>query len=422
MAGSNPPDQVHEGRAMNSQGWSIGLWLGLKEIGSNLRRSVLSLISICLGIATVLMLNSLTGGAKRQSIEQMNRMGGVNVVTVESVSADTPEEEAAFARSGGLTFDEMQTFIQSAECCDVLLPEGSARGLAMNGPKGPKSGHAMAVSWPYFGQSNVPVEQHIEAPNRLESKWERGEALCFLGDRLAVDLFGSAQAALGKTIEYGNVRLTVAGLVISESRLDWRRRMCYYPYWIYQRHFAPNRANIGSLKVRLKSGVAPDQAVREITSFLLRQHRGVKDFGIETAEEQIEESSKASEAMSMLGWAIALMAIGVGGVGIFNLMLATVSSRLREIGVRKALGATQASVLAQFLAESVTVAGMGTLIGLVLGGAPTWFLGDLLPVKPTLNWTDYGIALLLGWGTGLFAGIYPALKAARMSPVEALRG
>jgi putative ABC transport system permease protein len=404
------------------QGWKIGVWLGLREIGANLRRSILSLISICLGIATVLMLNSLTGGAKQQSIDQMNRMGGVSVVTVESVSPETPEEEAAFARSAGLTYAEMQSFIASAECCDVLLPEGFARGQTMKGPKGPKSGHAIAVSWPYFAQNNVPIQNGGEAANRLESKWERGEALCYLGDKMAADLFGSAEAALGQTFEYGTVRLTVVGLVTSESRLDWRRRMCYYPYLVYQKHFAPNRATINSLKVRMRPGVKPEFAIREMTSYLLRQHRGVKDFAIETAEEQMEESAKASNAMSLLGWAIALMAIGVGGVGIFNLMLATVSSRLREIGVRKALGATNASILAQFLAESVTVAGMGTMVGLIIGGAPTWFLGGLLPVKPTLFWNDYLIALLLGWGTGLFAGVYPAIKAARMSPVEALRG
>jgi putative ABC transport system permease protein len=404
------------------RGVFTGIRLGLAEIGGNLRRSVLSLISICLGIATVLLLNSLTGGAKQESLKQINRMGGTSIVTVETIEPSTPEEEAAFARSEGLTYDEMSAFIRHAECCDALLPEGMHRGGSLKGPAGPKAGHAMGVNWVYFEQSNVPVQKLIEPDARLSTAWDRGDGVCLLGEQIAAELFGESEKALGQTIEYGGVKLKVVGLVVAASRLDWRRGICYYPYLVYQNHFAGSRSKLGSIKVRLRAGQKPEAAIREIKAYLLRKHRGVKDFAIETAEEQIEESAKASQAMSYLGWAVALMAIGVGGIGILNLMLATVSSRLREIGVRKALGATDASVLAQFLAESVTVAGMGTLIGLLLGGAPTWFLADLLPMQPTLVLADYLIALGLGWGTGLFAGVYPAIKAAKLSPVEALRG
>jgi putative ABC transport system permease protein len=406
----------------NAGGAVIGLRLGLREIGSNARRSVLSLLSICLGIATVLMLNSLTGGAKRQSERQMQRMGGVSMLTVESVAAATPEEEAAFSRSEGLGYEEMQAFVRQAECCDALLPEGWVKANTLRGPKGPKSGHAMAVNWLHFEQSNVAVSDWQEPVSRLSQAWDRGEEIMVLGDKLAADLFGESHAALGQTLEFGKVEWRVVGLVTSASRLDWRRGLAYYPYPAYRHHFAGKQDKLSSIKVRMRGKVAPETAARELRAYLLKNHRGVRDFSILTAEEQIAENAKASQALSMLGWAIALMALGVGGVGILNLMLATVSGRLREIGVRKALGASDASILAQFLAESVTVSGMGTLLGLVLGGAPTWFLGDVLPVMPTLTSGDYALALVLGWSTGLFAGIYPAMKAARLSPVEALRG
>jgi putative ABC transport system permease protein len=398
------------------------LRLGLREIGSNSRRSVLSLLSICLGIATVLILNSLTGGAKQQSLKQMNRMGGISMLTVESEEPATPEEEAAFSRSEGLRYEEMRAFVRSAACCDALLPEGWTNANTLRGPKGPKSGHAMAVDWLHFEQRNVAVSDWQEPLTRLSQAWDRGEEIMVLGDKLATDLFGESHAALGQTLEYGKVKWRVVGLVTSASRLDWRRGLAYYPYPAYLHHFAGKQGKLQTIKVRMRGQVEPETAVRELRAYLLKNHRGVRDFSIQTAEEQIAENAKASRALSMVGWAIALMALGVGGVGILNLMLATVSGRLREIGVRKALGASNASILAQFLTESVTVSGMGTMLGLVLGGAPTWFLGDVLPVVPTLTPRDYALALALGWSTGLFAGIYPALKAARLSPVEALRG
>jgi putative ABC transport system permease protein len=316
----------------------------------------------------------------------------------------------------------MQAFLRASACCDALLPEGWHKESTLQGRTGPKNGHAQALNWLGFEQGNIPAGQWVEAPNRLAAAWDRGEEICVLGDRLAEELFGSAEAALGQSVEYAKVKFRVVGLVVSPQRLDWRRRLAYYPYPAYLHHFAGNQDGLGSIKVRLRAGVSPETAARELGGFLLSRHRGVKDFSIQTAEEQAAENAKAAQALSLLGWAIALMAIGVGGVGILNLMLATVSSRLREIGVRKAMGATDFAILMQFLAESVTVSGMGTLAGLVLGALPAWLLGEALPVKPTLGWPDYAIALALGWGIGLFAGIYPALKAARLSPVEALRG
>jgi len=408
--------------ALPVSGIRTGIRLGIREIGANLRRSVLSLLSICLGIATVLVLNSLTGGAKKESMRQLERMGGVSILTVSATEPSTPEEEAKFARSEGLNYGEMRAFVQNAECCDALLPEGRYSERTIQGPRGPKRGHAQAINWLSFQQSNIPAGNWISPVDRLAESWEKGDEVTVLGDMMAEELFGSPSAALGQTIEYGKVNFRVVGLVTSASRLDWRRRICYYPYAAYLHHFSTPREKLESIQVRMRAGYSFDLALREIRGYLMRRHRGVLDFSVQTAEEEAAENAKAAQALSILGWAIALMAIGVGGVGILNLMLATVSGRLREIGVRMALGANGASILAQFLAESVMVAGLGTLAGLLIGGSPTWFLGSLLPIQPTLSAGDYLLALALGWGTGLFAGIYPAIKASQLSPVEALRG
>jgi putative ABC transport system permease protein len=122
-----------------------------------------------------------------------------------------------------------------------------------------------------------------------------------------------------------------------------------------------------------------------------------------------------------MGGVIAMMALGVGGIGILNLMLATVSSRIREIGVRKSLGASQACILSQFLTEAATISVAGTLLGLAIGTAPLLIPKGILPVTPTLSMTEILVAGCLGAFTGLAAGWYPAFRASRYSPVEALR-
>ncbi len=399
----------------------LGARLGVGEIGGNLRRSLLSLLSVALGVATLLVLRSLTSGAREQTLEELRRMGGTDVIEVATKEAISQEEELAFSRSAGLTLEEVDRVVARVPEIEQAFVEGQHSDRMVQGPNGARRSRVLGVNWDYFSQFNVPLGDLTRGEGALRASFEAGLPVCLLGSSLAERLFGRPSHALGKEVVYAGRRLEVVGLVTGSSRFDWRSRMAYYPFALYGKAFALPGQTLQSLRLKVKEGASPEAVAQKIREEWRREHRGVEDFSVVTPEQALNDAQEAASLMAWVGGVIALMALGVGGIGILNLMLATVASRIREIGVRKSLGASQACILAQFLTEAATISVVGALLGVGLGTAPLLLPPGLLPVSPTLGTGEIVGAGLLGALTGLLAGWYPAFRASRYSPVEALR-
>jgi ABC-type antimicrobial peptide transport system permease subunit len=164
-----------------------------------------------------------------------------------------------------------------------------------------------------------------------------------------------------------------------------------------------------------------EQAKKEITNQMRILHRGVEDFELEVNQDKINEMKNASLGMKILLSAIAVISLVAGGVSIMNIMFATIEDRIREIGVRKALGARKADIFMQFIIEAVLISFVGGFLGMFLGSVITFLPESVFPIKPFLNLSDYLIALGFTLLAGVASGLFPALKAAKMQPVEALR-
>lgn len=399
----------------------LGARLGLGEIGGNLRRSLLSLLSVALGVATLLVLRSLTSGAREQTLEELRRMGGTDVIEVSAKEAISQEEELEFSRSAGLTLDEVERVVARVPEIDQAFVEGEHSDRMVQGPQGARRSRVLGVSWDYFSQFNIPLGDVSRGQAALRASFDAGLPVCLLGSVLAERLFGRASAALGKEVVYAGRRLEVVGLVTGASRFDWRTRMAFYPFALYRKAFALPGQTLQSVRLKVSDGASPVAVAEKVREEWRREHRGVEDFSVVTPEQALHDAQEAASLMAWVGGVIALMALGVGGIGILNLMLATVASRIREIGVRKSLGASQACILSQFLTEAATISVAGALLGVGLGTAPLLLPAGLLPVSPTLGTIEIVGAGLLGALTGLLAGWYPAFRASRYSPVEALR-
>lgn len=395
-----------------SQAWS--------ELGRNARRSSLSILSISLGVASVLIMNSLTEGNRVQAMKSLARMGGVSVITVSSLPPKNPGEEIRYSRSPGLTYAQMAGIMASESRIETLLPEGLHAVQLLASPERTARGRVVAVSWEHFAQFNIGFDTRLPR-SRLAEDWRRGAEICLLGEKLAESLFGNAEKAVGRTVLYDGVSLEVAGIIKGANRFDWRMYQCIYPWTAYTRRFSSPFERMEEIKVKLRDGTDPGSARASVSRLLLAAHRGVEDFAVRTAEDEIASTRKANRTIKFLGAAISFLALAVGTIGILNLMMATIGSRIRELGVRKALGASNSCIMAQFVMESVSISCVGTLLGLGLGVLPALFPEGTLPVPPTYSLSDCLVAVCAGVSAGLVSGLYPAAKAAGLSPTEALR-
>ncbi|MBD3316562.1 MAG: FtsX-like permease family protein, partial [Chitinivibrionales bacterium] len=173
--------------------------------------------------------------------------------------------------------------------------------------------------------------------------------------------------------------------------------------------------------VLLESVDYVDRAKRDLHTAVKIDHRGVEDFKIDASYDKIKEMEAASRGMKVILWSIAAISLIVGGVSIANIMFATIGDRIREIGVRKALGARSHDLFVQFMIESVLVCLVGGAPGMLLGGLVTLAPKETFPIVPALTIGDYAAALGFTVAAGLSSGLFPALRAATMQPVEALR-
>lgn len=398
----------------------IGAALGWAEIGGNLRRSLLSIFSISLGIASVVTMNSLMEGNRIEVAKSLAQMGGLDIVTVSANQARTVDQELEYSKSPGLRYTDLTALQDHDPNIEMLLPEEWSSVEEIRGPKGVHQAWAAAVNWGQFTYFGLNFRT-VGTREGTALRWERGAFICLLGEQLASEIFGNPEAALGSVLEHDGMKLKVEGLIRPAGRFDWRGQVCYFPYALQMKRSPAALANLSEIKVKLRPGADLKGAVAGIRKHLLRQHRGIEDFSVRTAEEQIGAAQKSNRTIKIVGNVIASLSLGVGAIGILNLMLATISSRLRELGVRKALGAGNLNILAQFISESVSITTMGTVAGLALGAVPTLLPDHWLPVTPVLSMGDCALSAAIGALTGFLAGIYPAVKAARYSPVEALQ-
>ena len=183
--------------------------------------------------------------------------------------------------------------------------------------------------------------------------------------------------------------------------------------------------NLGMIGVQIAPGIESEQAIIDIERVLRREHKIIpgekNDFNLGDQKQFLAIQQEATQIFSYLLAGIAGISLIVGGIGIMNIMLVTVTERTREIGIRKAMGATRANIMVQFLIEAMSLCIVGGAIGIILGGTASTLLANLAGWQTPVSVTAVIIAFVFSAGVGLFFGIWPARKAARLDPIEALR-
>ncbi|MFN4148215.1 MAG: ABC transporter permease [Rhodocyclaceae bacterium] len=404
------------------------LLVALKALATNKLRSSLTMLGIIIGVAAVIVMIAVGQGARSQVEAQIKSLGS-NLMMIFSASPTFTGARAAVGAA--FTISEDDAYAIARELPDVV----AAAAPVLRG-----SGQIVAGSanWSTSFYGVTPEyfevrEWNLAAGRFFEAAELNGAAkVAIIGKTVATNLFGE-ENPLDRVIRIRTVPLTVIGVLEAKgqspggSDLD---DIVLMPITTARNRVlgatavAKSRA-VGSIQIKLVDGVDGKEAADEVRELLRQRHRlqpdQDDDFTLRNMTEILQTREESSRVMALLLAAVASVSLLVGGIGIMNIMLVSVTERTREIGLRRAVGARARDILQQFLVESVTLSLIGGINGVVLGIAGAELIARLAGWPIQLAPTTILLAVSFAAAIGIFFGWYPARKAAHMSPIEALR-
>ena len=389
-------------------------WEGLTL---NKVRSFLTTLGVIIGVGSVIMMLSVSAGAEAAIAEQINSLGADLIIV--GPMRGTPGATRTFIYEDALAIAENVRGITGV----------SAEQFSTQNVKG-GSGSLEAISILGVTADFPAVRDYELATGRFFTAEEndRKNRVAVLGYGIAQDLFGE-QEPFGQTVTIGSTSFTVIGVMEQKgivADVDYDGRV-YIPITVVFQKFtttAVGSDRIRTAYVKAESRETLDSAIAQITSLLAQRHDvdpSRPDFSVQTQQDIIATQEATTEAFrSLLAW-VAGVSLVVGGIGIMNIMLVSVTERTREIGLRQALGARPGDVRMQFLLEAIILSLVGGLIGVIGGISGSYLFGELGTMRTELVPASIPLAFGAAAAVGIFFGYYPATQAAQLDPIEALR-
>jgi len=399
---------------------------GARDMAANRGRAVITSIGIVLGVASVVTVLSLMGGGQQQTEAYFAELGGLRELRITNTRTDRVFMTAAERASERLTYRDAQAIREECPSVKTVDPE-ITRFLETSYGTKTFMMKVLGTSSHYPYADDMPV---AEGRFLSDLDCQTYANVVMIGPTYKRDLFGD-EDAIGKTILLRGVPFTVVGVMQKKefyfrgggsgdrNVLEWFNRSLYIPITTMVKRFSIND-RLDGLEIAAKTVGAVPSLSEETRTVLLRRH-GVEDFTIDSKSQQVAAQAEEGRFFNIIFWAVAFVSLFVGGVVIANIMLASIAERIREIGVRKAIGASGRDLFVQFLVEALVVTTSGGLIGLLLGVGMTEAVNHFMGLPSALTPGILLIALLTSVGVGLVFGLVPALRAARLDPVEALR-
>lgn len=406
-----------------------GISVGLSALSKNKLRSVLTTMGIIIGIAAVVAVVSVGGGAEHLVLIELERVGGASMVVCFRKDY-IRRDDGRYIQNKVPEYIEYEDLNFILENCPSIKT-ASAQSQIQNNVSHKNVNQSLQVYGvtPFFQDVN---NWRVEYGRFFsEEDINRGDPICVIGSEVHKDLF-QMENPMGRELKIGNERFTVVGVMEEKGNKmaseGWDNRVII-PISTMTARFIGKQKGWIFLFAQANSYDEVEQAVAEIKIAFRQQHGDEKYFDFFTAKQIIQQVGNVSRIVQVLLGAVASIALFVGGIGIMNIMLVSVSERTREIGLRKAIGAKRGDVLIQFLIEAIVLSICGGIIGIFIGsGIATgsgWVISKF--VIKDANWPAVVsiqaalVAFCVSAFIGIFFGIYPANKAASLTPTEALR-
>ena len=414
------------------RGWSP--WGDLREAAANLRaqktRTLLTALGIVFGVGSVIGMLSIGAGAREQSLQFIEQLGVRNVLVDSRQAMSAEELQQRRRQSPGLTERDVRIMQTNVEGLEVLSPRRTLHPARVLPKPSGNVPELFGVRPSFAAIHNLTVQE-----GRLlgEQDDQANAAVCVLGESAKIAMLGFGSAA-GKFVKVNDTWLEVVG-VLREQLADTslggqgrtydRNNAVYIPLNTFQYRFWDSsrflKDDLDGIDLRLKPGVDSVESAKVVTAILNSTHRNVEDFSVTIPAALLAQQKRTQTIFTYVMVAIAAISLLVGGIGIMNIVLATVMERTREIGIRRAMGATRRDIVRQFLTESVLISGGGGLLGVLVGMGLSMVIARAADWKTIVTTTSVVVAFGVAVAVGVVFGIYPAMKAARIDPIEALR-
>ena len=398
------------------------LKIALKALNNNKMRCFLTMLGVIIGVGAVIAMLAIGQGSKNSIKAQISEMGS-NMIMI------FPGAE----RRGGVrqSSDDMQTLkpadyeaiVNQATTIANITPTVNGSGQWINGNNNYPS-QAQGVNTQF-----LDIRQRKVAKGEMftEEDVETAAKVCVLGQTLVDNLFPDGTDPIGKIVRFGKIPMTVIG-VLEEKGYNTMGQdqddLALVPYTtVMKRVLATDY--LQGIQASAIDEEMTDQTIQEITDILRIQHKlreGEEDnFTIRSMKELAEMISSTSSMMTVLLAAVAGISLLVGGIGIMNIMIVSVTERTREIGLRMSIGATGRDIMMQFLIEAVIISVTGGLLGILIGGIATWMISIFAHWPVQIDMSSVILSFVVCTVIGIIFGFYPAAKASNLDPIEAIR-
>jgi putative ABC transport system permease protein len=406
--------------------------VGIAQLRANKLRSILSLLGILIAVGSVTGIVSIGEGLQYAIVGEFDRMGGYSMIWSWAPDRWYRDKTGSWVRRNWeefLTDRDIKAITAETDKIEFITP--NVWGLDVGGTESNMRYQsastfgtiiATSVDFPLAENWQIAKGRFLNMIDMINSA-----KVCVLGNQLVDDLFGSSANPLEKEVKIGTMRYTVIG-VMEEKKFfdnDYDNRVMI-PVTTAQRRILGND-HLGFLIVKVKNPGDVPEVADAMRRVFRRLHEHGDDFNVRTGQAALEEINRILLIMKAVAGGIAGISLLVGGIGIMNIMLVSVTERTREIGIRKALGATRSNILYQFVVEAVVLCLFGGLLGIGLGLlfgkvislyiSSITHMAFLSIISPKLMLIAVGFSLFVG----ITFGVYPAWRASRFDPVEALR-
>jgi putative ABC transport system permease protein len=391
---------------------------------------MLTMLGMIFGVGAVVAMLSITAGAQKEMMSYIDLLGVNNIIIEAKEAVDRNELQARRAISPGLTFRDYRAIRENVPGIDSATPRKRFKPLKVLPKTAQEQPTLIGVTSDFLRINSLRV---VEGRFFTDEDDRSSAPVCVLGEAAKVNLLGY-DPAVGKFVKVNDQWLQVVGVLAQQAGAETdvegvevvnRNNLVIAPLNTVMRRFEDNNSylkdEIDGIYLRVSDGVDSIETASVIGAILTATHKDAGDFNITVPAGLLEQKKRTQMIFSIVMICIAGISLLVGGIGIMNIMLATVLERTREIGIRRAIGARQADIVRQFLTEAVLISIIGGLIGIAFGYTLSRVIASAAGWQTDVTGSSIAVAFGVSVGIGLLFGSYPAVQAARLDPIEAIR-